>query len=254
MKWSAQRQRHALEAGVWKHLHAVRIAWIVDRIRRESRSSAGVFRILDVGCGDAVITKRLRTAFPQADIKAINLDSIRLRRAVRYCPGVAFVKGDVGALPFREATFHVVLCHHVVEHVDDDLRVLAECRRVVRAGGLFILGIPQEDGAIGRFVRTIHRRLYAEGEHVNFYTIATMRERLAGVGFREVEHAKFGFLFPYYYLHVILVWNRLTFTLGHIVSQWCDATADSLMFAARQSDTAPDNATVGGRGTGASQC
>ena len=93
MKWSAKRHHDVLEAGVWKHLHAVRVAWIVERIGRESHTSTGGFRILDVGCGDAVITKRLRAAFPDADIQAVDLDSVRLRRAVPYlrwrdvCPG-----------------------------------------------------------------------------------------------------------------------------------------------------------------------
>ena len=234
MKWTEKRQYDLLEVGYWKHLHRVRVAWIVDRVRREWRASGGTFRILDVGCGDGVITKRLRTSFPDVAIQAVDLDEIRLRRATAYCPNVTFCQGDVRALPFRDATFQVVLCHHVVEHINDDVQVLTECKRVLSPTGLFILGIPQEDGLIGRFVRRIHWRLYARSEHVNFYTIATMRHRLSDIGLTDIEHAKFGFFYPNYYLHVLLVWNRLTFTLGHLLSQRFDATADSLMFAARK--------------------
>lgn len=234
MKWTKKRHHDYLEVGFWKHLHKVRVAWIVDRIHRERFISSDAFKILDVGCGDGVITKHLRASFSEADIQAVDIDKIRLQRATAYCSGVTFCQGEVGALPFRDGMFHVVLCHHVLEHVDDDVKVLNECRRVLRPAGLLILGIPQEDGVIGRCVRTIHRRLYAEGEHVNFYTIATMRARLASIGLTNIEHAKFGFLFPLYYLHVLLVWNRVTFTMGHRISQWFDATADSLMFAARK--------------------
>jgi SAM-dependent methyltransferase len=211
----------------------VRSAWIVERIRREQSGNAPL-RILDVGCGDGVLTRRVRRSFPQAAIRAVDLDEVRLHRATGYCPHVTFLKGDVCALPFVDAAFDVVLCHHVIEHINDDAGVLAECRRVLGSGGLLLLGIPQEGGAIGRVLRMIHRRLFLDGEHVNFYTIPTMRDRLAAAGFTRIEHAKFGFLFPYYYLHVLLVWNRFTFMLGHIVSQRIDATADSLMFAARK--------------------
>ena len=234
MKWTEQRQVPNLERGLWRHLHRVRVAWIADRIRREQRGACVPFRILDVGCGDGAIVKRLRDAFPAAHICAVDLDDVRLQRAQAYCDGVTFCQGDVAALPFRDGAFPVVLCHHVVEHVPDDRRVLAECRRVLAAGGLFVLGIPQEYSWPGRIVRTIHHRLYAEGEHINFYTIATMRERLARAGFCRVEYAKFGLLFPFYYLHVLLVWNRVTFAMGHRVAQWFDTVADSLIFAARK--------------------
>lgn len=234
MKWTAMRQRDYLETGVWKHLHESRVGWIVNRIRGEQQRSVRPIEMLDVGCGDGVITRRLRLSLPDAAIRAVDLDPVRLRRATAHCEGVSFCQGHIGALPFPDDSFDVVLCHHVIEHVADDVEVLAECRRVLRPNGLLLLGIPQEDAAIGRLLRLMHRRMYAAGEHIHFYSIATMRDLLATAGFTSVEHAKFGFLFPFYYLHVLLVWNRVSFALGHRLSQWFDATADSLIFAARK--------------------
>ena len=42
---------------------------------------------------------------------------------------------DLAALPFPDADFDVVIANHVLEHVADDSRALAEIRRVLRPGG-----------------------------------------------------------------------------------------------------------------------
>jgi SAM-dependent methyltransferase len=233
-KWSAKRHRDVLERGICRHLHGVRVAYILERIAAIKRDSARPLTILDAGCGDGVITRRIRDAFPDDVIEAMDADPLRLARARLECPTIVFRAGDVTALPYASAAFDVVVSHHVVEHVASDGALLRECYRVLAPSGWLILGLPHEGGAMGRLLRTLHRRLYAEGEHVNFYTIADMRTLLRRARFRVEDCAKFGFLFPQYYVHLLLLSNRLTFALGHRISQRVDATADSLIFVARK--------------------
>ena len=234
MKWTAMHQEDGLEHGVWKHLHRVRVGHILDQVEGVKGRLGRRVRILDVGCGDGVITRRLRERFPDEALEALDADPVRLERAQRACPGAVFRDGDATALPYDAETFDVVLCHHLVEHVADDAAVLRECHRVLTPDGVLLLGIPHEDGAVGRTLRRLHRKMYAEGEHVNFYTIDQMRRRLAEHGFADIRCAKFGLLVPEYHLHVLWTWLPLTFRLGHFISQRCDATADSLIFAARK--------------------
>lgn len=54
----------------------------------------------------------------------------------------AKVKMDIHYMPFAENQFDVVLCNHVLEHVDDDIQALNEIRRVLKPGGFAILQIP----------------------------------------------------------------------------------------------------------------
>jgi len=62
----------------------------------------------------------------------------RVALDLRPTPGVHVV-GDAAALGFAEATFDVVLCTEMLEHVPDPQRVIDEMRRVLRPGGLLLL-------------------------------------------------------------------------------------------------------------------
>lgn len=51
---------------------------------------------------------------------------------------------DVHEIPFEDESFDVLICNHVLEHVEDDHRVMTEIHRVLKPGGWAILQIPQD--------------------------------------------------------------------------------------------------------------
>lgn len=55
---------------------------------------------------------------------------------------LAKVKMDIHQIPFEENKFDVVLCNHVLEHVDDDIQAMREIHRVLKPGGFAILQVP----------------------------------------------------------------------------------------------------------------
>lgn len=54
----------------------------------------------------------------------------------------AKVKMDVHDIPFEDNTFDIVFCNHVLEHVEDDIKVLKEFYRVLKPGGWAVLQSP----------------------------------------------------------------------------------------------------------------
>ncbi len=53
------------------------------------------------------------------------------------------IRADAGALPFRDATFDLVIAHATVEFTHDDRQVIGELARVLRVGGHLIVRLPR---------------------------------------------------------------------------------------------------------------
>lgn len=97
------------------------------------------------------------------------------------------VVGDVRALPFADRSFDVVLFQHVLEHVDDDRRSLAEIRRVTAIGGWAVISVPirldqatHEDPSVTD--PRERERLFGESGHVRLYGYDLV-DRLENAGF-----------------------------------------------------------------------
>ena len=101
------------------------------------------------------------------------------------------VRMDVTRIEYPEGTFDAVICNHVLEHVPDDRKAMAEIFRVLAPGGWAILQIPiskllketYEDFSIVDVEE--RERLFGQGDHARIYGQDYVT-RLASVGY-EVE-------------------------------------------------------------------
>jgi 2-polyprenyl-3-methyl-5-hydroxy-6-metoxy-1,4-benzoquinol methylase len=107
----------------------------------------GSLRILDVGCSGGIVADELRKH--GADVVGIDIDIPGVQRAATlYGRGVNFVLGDSERLPIANASFDVVVCNHIYEHVVAPERLFDELRRIVRPGGALYLGLGNRLGVI----------------------------------------------------------------------------------------------------------
>lgn len=98
--------------------------------------------VLDAGCGVGWGTVRLAEA-GTARAVGVDIDQPALASARERAGGRAeFVKGDLLALPFGDASFDFVVCFEAIEHVSDPQRALDELRRVIRPGGRLAVSSP----------------------------------------------------------------------------------------------------------------
>ncbi len=102
------------------------VAWLRAEATR-AHADLGPYRLLDVGCGE----KPYRPLFAPYVSSYIGVDPVE--------NPVAELRGPIEKLPVDDASFDVVLCAQVLEHVDDPAKGLAELHRVLAPGGRILL-------------------------------------------------------------------------------------------------------------------
>lgn len=112
-------------------LHRTRIN---ELVQQAARDAAPGLRLLDAGAGES----RYRAHFRH--LRYIGVDLAVGDPEWDYS-GLDVI-GDLAVLPFADATFDVVLCLEVLEHVREPQRVLEELHRTLRAGGRLYFSVP----------------------------------------------------------------------------------------------------------------
>ncbi|MCP3919753.1 MAG: methyltransferase domain-containing protein [bacterium] len=116
----------------------------------------------------------------QPNVRYVGLDQRRTG------PQVTLI-GDARSIPLESSTVDALLCVHVLEHVVEDQRAIAELFRVLRPGGWAVVSVPlrldrmtDEDPLVTD--PDERGRRFGERGHVRFYGI-DLTERLEASGF-----------------------------------------------------------------------
>ncbi len=100
----------------------------------------------------------------------------------------AMLKMDITNILFKNEVFDVILCSHVLEHVEDDKRAIREMFRVLKKGGWAIIQSPVENNRRRTHedlaIRTPkdRRKYFGLDNHVRIYGL-DYKQRLEDAGF-----------------------------------------------------------------------
>lgn len=107
---------------------------------------AGPKNVLDAGSGNGVHAFRLAQRYPHSTFHGVELDaahvsSCQARSASEPLPNLTFEQGDL-TRPLGHAIYDLAYSIDVLEHIEDDRRVLAHLTEALRPGGRLLLHTP----------------------------------------------------------------------------------------------------------------
>ncbi len=120
--------------------------WLAEHLKLYSNllSLAPGEKLLDVGCGEGYYTQSLANECGRAIGLDMSYSVLELLKGLKtFNPArVPIVNGDVETLALASESIDKAICSHVLEHVLDDRAVLNEIHRVLKPGGIAVLGVP----------------------------------------------------------------------------------------------------------------
>jgi SAM-dependent methyltransferase len=165
--------------------------------------------ILDAGCGDGINLYGLGNIAEAKNLlfrlTGTDYNPVRVNRAAKLKGVQEIVQASLLEMPFENSRFDIILCNHVLEHIPEDGKAVAELHRVLKKGGMLILGVPNE----GCFLAQVRNRIVQPSiasttDHVNFYTEARLVPLLTQAGFEVSRVERESFFFPHTMLNAFL--------------------------------------------------
>ena len=102
---------------------------------------------------------------------------------------IADIKGDLTSTNFKDESFDLIICNHVLEHIEDDKSALNEMYRILKYNGISILQVPInvkrentfEDLSIKSKIQ--RQKYFGQYDHVREYGL-DFKDRVEQAGFK----------------------------------------------------------------------
>ncbi len=129
-----------MDSVIWGLNKDAAARWLNDALAPVAEDFAG--KLLEVPVGTGVLTMPLYSTLPAADITCLDYSPDMMKNARRRADAlnlknVEFLQGDVGALPFPDESFDLVLSLNGFHAFPDKDAAFCETQRVLKPGGVF---------------------------------------------------------------------------------------------------------------------
>lgn len=140
--------------------------------------------LLDVGCGGGDFIATMRELGWK--VSGVETDSVAVDRARGRQLDVH--RGDLESAGFEDKSFDAITLAHVIEHVHEPLRLLAECRRILEPNGKLAIMTPNSSSWAHRHFGRDWRGLEPP-RHIHIFNPKNMRNLLESAGLQPVRVA-----------------------------------------------------------------
>jgi cyclopropane fatty-acyl-phospholipid synthase-like methyltransferase len=149
-------------------------------------------RVVDMGCGWGTFSFALAPNVREVvgvDFSERSVAICEKRLATYPHPNLRFLCADAGATGLEGGAWDLVLAADLFEHLypDDSRRVVREAHRLLKPGGRFAVWTPHRGHAL-EVLKNNNIVLKADPTHVDYKSMARMREMMESAGF-AIERA-----------------------------------------------------------------
>lgn len=129
-----------MDSLIWGLDKELAAKWINDALSSIPEDFVG--KLLEVPVGTGVLTMPLYKRLEKAKVTCLDYSADMMKNAEKRAAAmnvnnVSFVQGDVGALPFEDESFDIVLSLNGFHAFPDKDAAFHETRRVLKSGGVF---------------------------------------------------------------------------------------------------------------------
>lgn len=133
-------------------------------------------RSLDVGCGNGILLKYME--FLGYEAHGVEISEWAAEYARREVGATHVTTGTLWDAAYPDNHFGLVTVVHVLEHLDDPVRLLEEALRVLEPGGMLYVEVPASERDVSD---------YLVGDHFWFWTVDSLCHLLGCMGLRSVH-------------------------------------------------------------------
>ncbi len=208
-------------------------------------------KILDLGCGEG---RHTIGAYIHDQVQAVGVDlgfkdlQISVERTAQFkvddqSRSIGYAQTNGLSLPFADDTFDKVVCSEVLEHIPNYYGVLAEIKRVLKPGGIFVASVPRAwpEKICWAFSDAYHR---VPGGHIRIFHAPSLIKEIEAFDMQCFDrHGAHSLHVPYWWLrcmfyksgdnnplvkayHKLLVWDLMK---RPKITQWFEKLFDPIM-------------------------
>ncbi|NNG27104.1 MAG: methyltransferase domain-containing protein [Ignavibacteriaceae bacterium] len=155
-------------------------------------------------CGSSSRNRRLwnilKSEYLRSNIRVLHFSPSRsLKRFLSKDPSLNYITSDfmgefeadkhynITNINESDNSFDLIICYHILEHIEDDRAGMNELYRVLKPGGSCIIQTPFKDGEIyeDATIKTAEDRLkyFGQKDHLRIYSVDGLKDRLTDSGF-----------------------------------------------------------------------
>jgi ubiquinone/menaquinone biosynthesis C-methylase UbiE len=159
--------------------------WIFDRLQLQPRQ-----RVLEIACGAGSLWRENLDRVPaELGLVLSDFSMAMVQTTQQVLPEARFVNCALPVLPFADGSFDLVIANHMLYHVEERQRGLAEIRRVLRGGGALFASTNGVDHL--RELKELMREFAIDARDVSAsFTLENAEEQLRGV-FGAIERDEY---------------------------------------------------------------